>query len=123
MTVRVLQQGITSKEITVLAKATPILPAEDMERAKTFYTEKVGLSVLFEMPEGTAFACEDGTVIFVYPHERTLATHTAASFIVENVVAEVARLRERGVVFEEYDNVSGAFFTDTEGNILGIVQM
>ena len=107
----------------MLAKATPVLPAEDMERVKAFYTEKVGLSVLFEMPEGTAFACEDGTVIFVYPHERTLATHTAASFIVENVVAEVARLRERGVVFEEYDNVSGAFFTDTDGNILGIVQM
>ena len=121
----------------MLAKATPILPAEDMERAKAFYTDKVGLSTLFEMPEGTAFACEDGTMIFVYPHERTLATHTAASFLVENVVAEVARLRERGVVFEEYDNpelktedgiaqqdaVSAAFFTDSEGNILGIVQM
>ena len=107
----------------MLAKATPVLPAEDMERAKSFYTEKIGLAILFEMPEGTAFGCEDGTAIFVYPHERTLATHTAASFIVENVVAEVARLRERGVVFEEYDNVSGAFFTDTEGNIIGIVQM
>jgi catechol 2,3-dioxygenase-like lactoylglutathione lyase family enzyme len=121
----------------MLAKATPVLPAEDMERAKSFYTEKVGLSILFEMPEGTAFACEDGTAIFVYPHERTLATHTAASFIVENVVAEVARLRERGVVFEEYDNpglktedgiaqpddVTSAFFTDSEGNIIVIVQM
>ena len=121
----------------MLAKATPVLPAEDMERAKFFYTEKLGLSILFEMPEGTAFACEDGTMIFVYPHERTLATHTAASFIVENVIVEVARLRERGVVFEEYDNpglktedgiaqqddVSAAFFTDTEGNIISIVQM
>jgi len=121
----------------MLAKATPVLPAEDMERAKSFYTEKVGLSMLFEMSEGAAFGCEDGTTIFLYPHERTLATHTTASFVVENVVAEVARLRERGVVFEEYDNpglktedgivqqedVSAAFFTDTEGNNIGLVQM
>jgi catechol 2,3-dioxygenase-like lactoylglutathione lyase family enzyme len=121
----------------MLAKATPVLPAENMERAKSFYTEKLGLSILFEMPEGTLFACEDGTSLFVYPHERSLATHTAVSFIVENVLTEVARLRELGVVFEEYDNpglktengippqedVSTAFFTDTEGNTLGVVQM
>ena len=121
----------------MLAKATPVLPAEDMERAKAFYTEKVGLSILFEAPEGTAFACEDGAMIFIYPHERTLATHTTASFLVEDVVAEVTRLREQGVVFEDYDDpglktedginqqesAKAAWFTDSEGNILGIVQM
>lgn len=121
----------------MLAKATPVLPAEDMKRATSFYTEKVGLSVLFESPEGTAFACEDGTMIFVYPHGRSKATHTAASFLVEDVVAEMARLRERGVVFEDYDEPGlqtedgiaeqdagkAAFFVDTEGNILGVVQM
>lgn len=134
---RNLHKRVRFKEISMLAKATPVLPAEDMERAKAFYTEKVGLSILFEMPEGAAFGCGDGTTIFIYPHERTLATHTTASFVVENVVAEVARLREQGVVFEEYDDPelktengiaqqssgSGAFFTDTEGNIIGIVQM
>lgn len=121
----------------MLAQATPVLPAEDMGRATAFYTEKIGLSVLFESPNGTAFSCADGSLLFIYPHERTQATHTVASFVVENVVSEMAQLRQRGVVFEEYDqpglqtengiaqqdDVTGAFFVDTEGNILSIVQM
>ena len=121
----------------MLAQATPVLPAEDIERAKTFYTEKIGMSILFESPQGIAFACEDGSSIFIYPHERTLATHTTASFVVKDVVAEMARLRERGVVFEDYDEpglktedginqqdeTKATWFVDTEGNIIGIVQM
>jgi predicted enzyme related to lactoylglutathione lyase len=121
----------------MLTKATPILPAEDMERAKSFYKEQMGLSILFESPEGTAFACEDGAMVFIYPHERTQATHTTVSFIVEDVVAEMTQLRERGVVFEDYDepglktedginqqdSVKTAWFTDTEGNIISILQM
>ena len=121
----------------MLAQVTPVLPAEDIERAKDFYTEKLGLSIVFESPQGILFSCEDGSSIFIYPHERTLATHTAASFVVQDVVAEMARLRERGVVFEDYDEpglktedglnqqdeIKSTWFVDTEGNILGVVQM
>ena len=121
----------------MLAQATAVLPAEDIERAKSFYTEKLGLSILFEAPQGIAFACEDGTSIFIYPHERTKATHTAASFVVRDVVAEMVRLGERGVIFEDYDEpglkteeginqqdeIKTTWFVDTEGNIIGIVQM
>jgi predicted enzyme related to lactoylglutathione lyase len=121
----------------MLGKATTVLPAEDLARAKAFYTDKVGLSIMFESPAGIAFQCTDETGIFVYPHERTRATHTAATFIVSDVDAEMRELRGRGVVFEEYDQpgletvdgvsedagVKGAWFVDTEGNITGLAQM
>ena len=121
----------------MLAQATAVLPAEDIQRAKLFYTEKLGLSVLFEMTEGILFKCEDGSTIFLYPHERTLATHTAASFVVKDLLTEVKELRSRGVVFEDYDEPQiktedgvkqqndgkAAWFVDSEGNIIGVVQM
>lgn len=60
--------------------------------------------------------------------------HTLAGFVVDDVEAAVERLRERGVVFEEYDlpdfkTVNGiahtgatkaAFLRDPDGNILVI---
>ena len=65
------------------------------------------------------------------------ATHTVAGFNVENIEKEVADLKSRGVVFEEYDmpgmktvdgvasfeGAKSAWFKDSEGNILSLNQM
>ena len=121
----------------MLGRAMPVLPAEDMARAKAFYTGKLGLSVMFESESGAAFQAPDGTGVFVYPHERTLATHTAAAFVVDDVTAVVRELRGRGVTFEDYDlpglktvdgiaeleGVKSAWLVDSEGNIIAINQM
>ena len=121
----------------MLGRATPVLPAEDMARAKKFYTDELGLSVAFESEGGTAFQASDGTRIFVYPHERTLANHTAATFIVDDLVAVVKELRGRGVTFEDYDQpglrtvdgiaefegMESAWLVDSEGNIIAIGQL
>jgi catechol 2,3-dioxygenase-like lactoylglutathione lyase family enzyme len=114
----------------------PVLPAVDMNRAKEFYTTKLGLSVAWERPAGMLFTAGQGTSIFIYQRAATKAEHTVASFLVDDIEAEMAELRKRGVKFEEYDRpglktVHGiaamspdksAWFKDTEGNILALTE-
>lgn len=118
------------------APIVTILPVVDMERAKGFYEEKLGLKPLQELPERTIYECGEGTKLGLYQREPTKADHTVASFIVEDVEAEVKELKQKGVPFEEYDTPAFktvdsiatmgqdkvAWFKDTEGNILAITQ-
>ena len=113
------------------------LPASDMERAKKFYTEKLGLTPQSETPGGVFYECGEGTRFLVYPTEGTASgTHTQLGWTVGDIEAEVAALKAKGVVFEEYDTpylktvngvaspgpVKAAWFQDSEGNLLGLVQ-
>src|SRR5438874_6638612 len=82
------------------------LPATDLERAKRFYTEKLGLTAESEAPEGVFYRSGD-THFLVFPSGGTASgTHTHASWIVDDVESEVAALKARGVIFEEYDTPS-----------------
>lgn len=118
----------------------PSLPAVDITRAKKFYEEKLGLKVVMEDPSpGIMFQAGGGTMIYVYQRAATKADHTVASFKVENVESEVKELKSKGVKFEEYDlpkmgiktihgiatmgNMKSAWFKDSEGNILALLQM
>ena len=113
------------------------LPAVDLERAKRFYTERLGLSPEMEAPSGIFFRCGEGTRFLVFPSGGTASgSHTQMGWTVEDIEAEVAALKTRGVVFEEYDTpglktvnsiaITGtdkaAWFKDSEGNLLGLVQ-
>lgn len=118
------------------AKVTVVLPAVDIERARKFYTEKLGLKENKPMPGGANFECGSGTEIFLYERPPVTVEHTQASFAVDDLDAEMNELRARGVVFEEYDmpgmkTVKGvatmdkwksAWFKDSEGNILALGQ-
>jgi predicted enzyme related to lactoylglutathione lyase len=119
------------------APVAPALPASDFERAKAFYRETLELSVAEEEPGAVTFACGQGTALLVYPSEFAGTNKaTAAGFRVGDLDAVMARLRDRGVVFEDYDlpelkTVDGvatfdgtkvAFFKDTEGNILALTE-
>ncbi|MDH4136102.1 MAG: VOC family protein [Anaerolineae bacterium] len=114
-----------------------ILPAVDLERAKKFYKEKLGLQpVDAPGPGGAMFEGGQGTGLYLYQRDTpTKADHTVAGWQVENIEEVVQALRERGVVFEQYDlpglktdehgiatmgPVKSAWFKDTEGNILAI---
>jgi predicted enzyme related to lactoylglutathione lyase len=116
----------------------PTLPAVDIERAKKFYKEKLGLEESGEQePGGVTFNCGEGTKLYVYQRPPVKVEHTLASFMVKDLEAEMTELRSRGVVFEDYDfpglkTVNGvmempgfksAWFKDSEDNILGIGQM
>jgi catechol 2,3-dioxygenase-like lactoylglutathione lyase family enzyme len=122
------------------AEVHPTLPAIDLERAKKFYEETLGLKVLKEDPSpGMLFGASNGTAVYLYQRGATKADHTVAVFSVKDVEAEVKELKSKGVKFEEYDmpdmgiktvdgiatmeGYKGAWFKDTEGNILGISNM
>jgi predicted enzyme related to lactoylglutathione lyase len=122
---------------------TAALPAQDLARAKSFYTEKVGLQALesrfLEAADGrTGLDVGDGmNRFFVYPAQaRSSAEFTQAVIQVNDVRAAVEEMRGRGVEFEEYDTPEtrtengiarmpgggeGAWFKDSEGNLLGLV--
>lgn len=121
------------------APVITILPVKDMPRAKRFYQEALGLRPLGEKEDGKfLFAGGGGVTIALFPKEEgTKAEHTAISFEVSEIGAAIRDLESRGVVFEDYDlpelktvdgvatfgDSKGAFFTDPDGNIIGLAQM
>lgn len=113
------------------------LPAADIERARRFYSEVLGLSIENESPGGIFFR-SGNTQFLVYPtSEAASGAHTQMGWIVDDIEAEVSGLKERGARFETYDfpgfdpvtsihsggGVKAAWFKDTEGNLLGLVQL
>ena len=121
------------------------LPAQDLERARSFYAEKLGLIPVEERPGGLRYRCGSGSFALFQSAGAPSGSHTQMGWEVEDIEATVAELRRRGVVFEEYDLpglkttngialVSGnypsrggvgeraAWFRDSEGNLLGIGQ-
>src|SRR5437870_5011533 len=98
--------SLRRKNMLSNAPITPSLPAVDIERAKKFYMEKLGLK---EAPKEAAeedavlFQCGKGTMLYIYQRPPSPAAHTLASFEVEDLEAEMKELKDKGVVFEEYD--------------------
>jgi catechol 2,3-dioxygenase-like lactoylglutathione lyase family enzyme len=116
------------------------LPASDLARAKAWYELKLGFTPLMEAPFGLLY--RSGGIFFrIYRTDAAgSARNTAASWIVDDVVAAVAELRTRGVRLEEYamgnagpttidgvarsaDGAVSAWFKDSEGNILSLNQL
>jgi len=116
---------------------TTMLPVIDLNRARDFYENKLGLKPLGSKPDGKfEYACGDARLA-LFPREGgTKAEHTAVSFQVDDIGSAIADLKGRGVVFEDYDlpgfrtvghvcvlgAEKAAWFKDTEGNILCIHQ-
>jgi catechol 2,3-dioxygenase-like lactoylglutathione lyase family enzyme len=113
------------------------LPATDLERAKRFYADKLGLIPESEGPDGLFYRCGGSTRFLVFPSGGTASgTHTQMTWNTPNIEVAVADLKARGGVFEEYDtpevktvnNVAtlgqskGAWFKDSEGNLLALGQ-
>ncbi len=116
---------------------TANIPAADLSRARTFYADKLGLTPFQEM-EGIAmmYRTAGGSMFTVYQTEYAgQAGHTIAQWHVDDVDAEVAELKGKGVTFEHYDlpgvdwdgdvaSMAGmgkaAWFKDSENNVLCI---
>jgi predicted enzyme related to lactoylglutathione lyase len=112
------------------------IPARDVSRARKFYEETVGLVPKEEYAGGVVYEC-GGTEVFLYPTGNAGTSSASQAFWqVEDVEAEVAELKARGVRFEEHDvpgltmkngimtagGAKTAWFRDTEGNIMAISQ-
>jgi predicted enzyme related to lactoylglutathione lyase len=114
------------------------IPANDVARARRFYEGKVGLKPGKELAGGVTYTFAGGTACFLYPAAPSAGTSKAsqAFWAVDNLEQVMAELKARGVAFEEYDEpgfktVNGvleaggakaAWFKDTEGNIMALVQ-
>jgi catechol 2,3-dioxygenase-like lactoylglutathione lyase family enzyme len=117
-------------------KVHPTLSVTDLERAKKFYGETLGLKSDGVIAEGHAvYEAGEGTFLVIYERsEPSKAENTAASFSVDDVEGTVQWLKDRGVIFEEYDSpelktinsiatigdLKGAWFKDPDGNILAV---
>jgi catechol 2,3-dioxygenase-like lactoylglutathione lyase family enzyme len=119
------------------ATAHATIAVSDLDRAKKFYGEILGLKVQDERSDGVTYQAGGGTWFLVYPSQFAgTAKSTYMSFEVEDLDAAVRELRERGVVFEEYDmpglktvdgiaeiqGVRGAWFKDPDENILAVAR-
>lgn len=113
------------------------IPASDLERAKAFYRDRLGLTPVVETAAWLTFRAGDGFFQLYPTRYAGTAEHTLGGWVVDDIEAAVAALREQGVAFEEYDfpdlkTVGGiaelagveraAWFRDSEGNILSISQ-
>ena len=114
------------------------IPAADLGRARKWYADKLGLEPVRQLPGGLMYDAADSTRFIIYPTPNAgKSPNTCMGFATDDIDAEVHGLKERGVVFEEYDSpnlrtVDGiatvgptrsAWFRDSEGNVIGVVEL
>ena len=112
------------------------LPASDIDRAKRFFSEKLGLEPDVDTGSVAIYEGRQGRVALFPSGGTASGDHTQIAWIVTNIENTVAALRDRGVVFDEYDfpdfkTVGGvatfgssrfAWFKDSEGNVHSLEQ-
>ena len=114
----------------------PSLAVADLAKARSWYSEKLGWDPVMEPPGVLVYQIGESDFTLYESEFAGTAKNTVMNWSVNDVRAEVARLRERGVVFEEYDfgevktddgimtDPSGgmnAWFKDIDGNIVGVI--
>ena len=115
---------------------TANIPAADLDRARRFYADTLGLTPADENPGGLVYTTAGGTSFYLYETEYAgQAGHTIAQWHVADVSAEVEALKANGITFERYDMPGvtwqgdiafaadmghAAWFKDSEGNIMCI---
>jgi catechol 2,3-dioxygenase-like lactoylglutathione lyase family enzyme len=125
-------------------RAITKLPAQDLDRARAFYRDKLGLSPVEEREGGLRYLCAAGEFHVFLSTGAASGESTQLGFEVEDIDAAIADLRARGVVFEEIDipgfevvdgitrvegnypskgtGELGVWFRDSEGNLLSLGQ-
>jgi catechol 2,3-dioxygenase-like lactoylglutathione lyase family enzyme len=113
------------------------IPVSDLQRARHFYEEKLGFKPKGEISGGVVYEFGDHTACFMYPSPNAGTSKTSQAFWqVNDLEREVAELKARGLQFEEYDmpgmqadgeiyiadDSKAAWFKDSEGNIMALVQ-
>ena len=112
--------------------AVTTLVATDVDRAKRFYREQLGLTLLEETPSGCRFGAGMGSQLTVRRGQPAASGQTVVHFEVDDLEAVIRDLTSRGVTFEEYEApktvnfiaqvgpARGAWFKDPAGNVLGL---
>lgn len=136
---------MTADDRNILARGRVAtrLPAQDLDRARRFYAEQLGLDPVDERPGGLLYRCGGTDFALFQSTGASPGTFTQMGWEVDDIETVVSQLRQRGVVFEEVDlpgfrtrngiaDIDGnypsknsrgeraAWFRDSEGNLLGI---
>jgi catechol 2,3-dioxygenase-like lactoylglutathione lyase family enzyme len=120
------------------------LPAQDLDRARRWYSEKLGLDPVEERPGGLRYQCGKTYFVVFQSTGKASGESTQMGWEVDDIESTVADLKSRGIEFEEVDVPGmktvqsiadidgnypskgraerGAWFRDSEGNLLGMGQ-
>jgi catechol 2,3-dioxygenase-like lactoylglutathione lyase family enzyme len=119
------------------ADATPMIAVKDLDRARKFYRETLGLKAVDEQGEEVVTLKSGDTTLNVYRSEFAGTNKaTALTFAVDDIDAEVRELKDKGIFFEHYDvegltpkgdiyegeGMKTAWFKDPDGNILSLFE-
>src|SRR5687768_12801147 len=119
------------------ANATPMIAVKDLDRARKFYEETLGLEAKEEMGGEVLTVTSGSTPITVYKSEFAGTNKaTALTFDVDDIETEVRDLKDKGVFFEQYDmpglerrgdlyvaeGMKTTWFKDPDGNILSLFE-
>jgi predicted enzyme related to lactoylglutathione lyase len=137
-----IKEGVWKMLTTSRVATAPlsvVLPAKDIKRARDFWERIVGIETT-DAPAPGYFMGKAGmgTQFLVYETPYAPTQATAAAFLVDDLDAVMADLRSRGLTFMDYDMPGlktingvaemgpmgrGAWFVDSEGNTINVVQM
>jgi catechol 2,3-dioxygenase-like lactoylglutathione lyase family enzyme len=135
----VIPRTPTVRSTTMLSQSQVIayIPVSDVARARKFYEAKLGFKAIESSDVGALYESGKGSRFFAYKSAGAGTNKASTAYWdVADLDAEMADLRKRGVVFEEYDNpgyktvngvatgdgVKTAWFKDPDGNILALAQ-
>jgi catechol 2,3-dioxygenase-like lactoylglutathione lyase family enzyme len=127
------------------ARTVTKLPAQDLDRARRWYHDHLGLEPVEERGGGLRYVCGATEFHLFESTGRASGKSTQMGFEVEDLASVVADLRERGITFERFEGPGfdqnedgtfavtgnypskgtgelGAFFFDCEGNLFGLGQ-
>jgi len=117
-------------------RATAMIPAHNVDRAVSWYRDKLGIAPAKQDDYGASFEL-NGVRAYLYKSDFAgTAEHTILSFDTADLGADMRDMRGKGVTFLDYDlpdlktengvasfgPVKNAWARDSEGNILGFVQ-
>lgn len=123
------------------ARVEARVPTQDLERARRWYAEKLGLDPVEERPGGLRYEFASGVYCLYASAGAADGSFTQLGYYVDDLDATVAALRARGVTFEDYPGTvdgiiavegnypskrSGeraAWFRDCEGNLFGLAEI
>jgi catechol 2,3-dioxygenase-like lactoylglutathione lyase family enzyme len=118
----------------------PLLAVSDLDRARRFYEDQLGLEPGELEPQGVRYPCANGTELFVYfsAENAGQSPATLAGWLVDDLDQTMEELASRGVTFEHYDqpglktdergvfdagSFRAAWITDPDGNTMSLTQV
>ena len=119
------------------ANATPMIAVRDLDRARRFYGETLGLDAREAMGGEVLEVTAGETLVTVYRSEFAGTNKaTALTFDVDDIEGEISELKKKGIFFERYEvpglkqdgdvyvgeGMKTAWFKDPDGNILSLFE-